>query len=107
MQITDRDRLAEALGTPRFLLFKHSHRCPISTRARAEYDAFVAAHPDVATGWIDVVADRELSLAAADETGVEHASPQALLLREGRAAWHASHFDITEAALEEAVAAAP
>jgi len=107
MQITDRDGLAKALAAPRFLLFKHSHRCSISTRARAEYDAFLAAQPDVATGWIDVVADRELSLATADETGVEHASPQALLLREGRVDWHASHFDITRAALEEAVAAAP
>ena len=36
-------------------------------------------------------------------TGVRHESPQALWIVAGRVAWHASHFDITVAALAAAV----
>ncbi len=99
MQITDRTRLEEALRAERFLLFKHSNRCPVSTRAQSEYEAFVQAHSDVPTGWIDVVDQHEWSLWVAAESGVEHQSPQALWIRDGRVAWSASHFKITQAAL--------
>ena len=102
-QIVDEAGLAEALGAPRFLLFKHSFRCPISTRARHAYEAFRAASPKVPTGWIDVVRHRALSQRAAEATGVRHESPQVLWLRSGVPAWHASHHAITEAALEQAV----
>ena len=102
LRIEDRSGLREALGADLFLLFKQSFRCPISLRAFAEYEAFVAAHPDVPTGWIDVVADRELSQEAARRTGVTHESPQALLIRDGAVAWHASHGAITVEALAKA-----
>ena len=39
--IRNADHLAEALRANRFLLFKHSFRCPISARAFDEYQAFV------------------------------------------------------------------
>ena len=48
------------------------------------------------------MAHRDLSLLAAEETGVAHKSPQALLIRDGRVAWHASHGQITTHALEAA-----
>jgi len=99
----DRSGLDNALGADLFLLFKHSFRCPISGRAFEEYDEFVAAHPEVPTGWIDVVADRPLSLHAAERTGVTHQSPQALLIRDGSVVWDASHGSITEASLEQAL----
>ena len=66
----------------------------VSDRAFKEYEAFVADHA-IETGWINVVADRDLSLQVAEETGIEHKSPQALLMKKGEVAWHASHFDIT------------
>ena len=37
-------------------------------------------------------------------TGVRHESPQVLLLREGRAAWHASHRGITGERVRAALA---
>lgn len=98
-RIQDDAALDAALAAERFLLFKHSTRCPISARAFAEYQAFVEAHPDVATGWVDVIRERGLSLAVAERTGVEHASPQALLLEAGRAVWTASHGSITRSTL--------
>ena len=98
-QIRDEAQLGNALAADGYLLFKHSTRCPVSAHAFSEYRAFVQAHPDVTHGWIDVVADKALSLAAASRTRVEHQSPQALWIAMGSVSWHASHFDITQAAL--------
>jgi bacillithiol system protein YtxJ len=102
LRIRDRSGLEDALGADLFLLFKHSFRCPVSGRAFEEYREFVEAHPEVPTGWIDVVADRPLSLRVAEVTGVTHESPQALLIRDGAVAWHASHGAITTETLEGA-----
>jgi len=102
-QITERDALEAALASGSFLLFKHSPVCPVSAKAKSEYEAFVAER-EVPTGWIDVIAQRDWSQWVAHETRVEHQSPQALLVRGGKVAWHASHFGITQAALREALA---
>jgi bacillithiol system protein YtxJ len=95
--------LAAALAAPRYLLFKHSTSCPISAAAFAQYRRFAEAHPDVATGWIDVIAERPLARAVAERTGVRHESPQALVLETGAVRWDASHGAITVASLEQAL----
>lgn len=92
-----------ALAAPRFLVFKHSLICPASDRAFAEYEAFVVARPDVPTAWIDVIGERTWARHVAAATGVAHQSPQALFVRDGKAAWHASHGEITRKALAAAV----
>ena len=95
-QITDQDALDAALAADRFLLFKHSDRCSISVHAFRDYRLFVEAHPDVPTGWIDVVAHRDWAREVARHVEVRHESPQALWLSQGHALWHASHFQITQ-----------
>ena len=101
-QITDMSDLEEALRSAAFLLFKHSYRCSISARSFSEYTAFIESNSEVATGWIDVVGDRELALWVAAQTGVGHQSPQALWIKDGAVAWSASHFDITRKSLAAA-----
>ena len=91
-----------ALRQPRVLLFKHSTACPISAAAHEEYQAFCAAHPDVPTLLVDVIADRATARGIADRCGVRHESPQAILFENGRAVWHASHTAITQATLQAA-----
>lgn len=44
--------------------------------------------------------DRPLSLAIAERTGVQHESPQVICLVGGKAVRHASHYEITAAALK-------
>ena len=105
-QIDAESELQAALDASSFLLFKHSYRCPISLRAFREYQIWVEANPDAVTGWIDVVGERALSLAAASRTGIGHESPQAILLRDGRPVWNASHGAITRASLADALRAA-
>ena len=102
-QITELDALEAALASDRFLLFKHSRVCPISSRAFAAYVRFARENPDVPTGWIDVVGQRPWSQKVAAVTGVTHQSPQAILIRGGKAAWHETHGSITADALADAV----
>ena len=49
--------------------------------------------------------DRPLSLAIAERTGVAHQSPQVICLAGGKAVRHASHYDITGAALKKMIPA--
>ncbi|MDO3409349.1 bacillithiol system redox-active protein YtxJ [Saccharibacillus sp. CPCC 101409] len=87
------------------LVFKHSTRCPISARAYEEAKRYLQGTPNEEAGYvlIHVVEDRPVSLEAADRLGVEHASPQAILLKNGKAVWNTSHSRITSAALQEAL----
>jgi bacillithiol system protein YtxJ len=85
------------------MCFKHSFTCPISAAAYEEWQSFVAAHPDVPTLFVDVIADRAVARGLADECGVPHASPQAILFRNGRAVWNASHGAITAESLARAL----
>ena len=101
--IVDFEDLELVLAAPQFLLFKHSRSCGTSTRAFRQYEQFLADLDDLPTAWLDVVTQSEWAQHVASETGVPHESPQALLLRDGRVEWHASHWDITVDTLREAV----
>jgi bacillithiol system protein YtxJ len=68
-------------------------------RARLQADAGVKTPVAI----LVVQDDRELSRDVATRTGVRHETPQALVLRNGRAVWAASHFDISADAVEQAV----
>lgn len=86
------------------LLFKHSTRCGTSFEAFDELQAHlrVSAAP-VSYKIITVQSHRHVSDAAAERLGVRHETPQAILLRDGRPVWKASHFRITAGALARAL----
>ena len=84
------------------VVFKHSTTCPISARAyrqMAQLDRTRVG--DVAL--VVVQNARKISDEIARRTSVTHESPQAFVLRDGKAVWDASHFDITAEAVERAV----
>src|SRR5262245_56606281 len=88
--------IAESCERP-VLLFKHSRHCGISCGALDELTAHIeaqAASP-VAYKMITVQTHRPVSDAAAHRLGIRHETPQAILLRDGKAVWNASHFMIT------------
>ena len=92
--------LDAVLGERDAVLLKHGEHCPISRAARGELDAFAERHPEIHVYRVEVTGQRALSDEVADRLGVAHASPQAFVLRAGRVAWRAQHFDITARALE-------
>lgn len=86
------------------LLFKHSLTCPISRRAYNELISYLEeADPEVSYNLITVQTARPISNEIASRLGVRHESPQAILVRDGREIWNASHFAITSSSLRQAI----
>ena len=87
------------------LIFKHSNACPISSRARDEVERFVDAAEggDFGFGMVVVQEARPLSQAIEAKLGVRHESPQALVIRDGKVVWNASHWNVTGDALGKAL----
>ncbi len=84
------------------LLFNHDWGCGGSLRAYGEMRAVGGDHGVI--GLIDVRVAREVTAEVARRTGVRHESPQVLLLRNGLAAWSASHGGVRATAVERALA---
>jgi len=82
------------------LIFKHDPWCGISRRVEKELRRLGGTLPT-----IDVARDRSISLGLAERTGVQHESPQVLLLRNGEAIWSASHRDVTSDKVTQALEA--
>ncbi len=86
------------------LLFKHSLTCPISTRAFRELQSYLDnADPRISYKLITVQTARSVSDEAAARLRLEHESPQAILVRNGRELWNASHSEITAETLDQAI----
>ncbi len=94
--------IAESRERP-VLVFKHSRHCGVSCEALDELYAHIdRADGNAAYKMITVQTHRPVSDAAARRLGVRHETPQALLLRDGKVVWNASHFSITAHALDQA-----
>ena len=85
------------------IVFKHSPTCMISRLAYGAVARFRSAQPDLPIHLISVRRRRDVSMYVADRTGVEHASPQILVLRRGHVVANASHDEITESWLQHCV----
>lgn len=101
LELTAPDQLEPILTQGKWLLFKHSTRCPISAHAHDEYQEWLAAAGEdrVRTARVLVVEARPVSNAIAERLKVRHESPQAILIEDGKVLWHASHHSITADAL--------
>ena len=87
------------------LVFKHSSACPVSFTAKRQFDQFAVANPDVPPRLVVIQQERELSNALETVSRLRHESPQALIVRDGRVLWDASHGGITKPRLEQAFVA--
>ena len=86
------------------LLFKHSFTCGVSAEALDELVAHLNnGEVDASYAMITVQTHRELSNAVARKLGVRHETPQALLIRDSRVVWSASHFRVTARAVDAAL----
>lgn len=85
--------------SPLFAVFKHSTRCSISSMAknRVERDWDL----DFPVYYLDLVALRSLSNFIAQQSGVEHQSPQLIVFHHGKPIYDASHTSISIDDLKE------
>jgi bacillithiol system protein YtxJ len=100
--IVNESDVAALLAAPLAVLYKHSPICSTSGFAYDEMLAFRRLS-QVPVYLVDVVKHRALSRALAERTGVTHASPQAIILRQGVPAWYRSHFEIEAQAMTRVV----
>ena len=107
------DRLLSESHTRPLLVFKHSFTCGTSAEALDELiehlndDIVASGGPDTAYAIVTVQTHRDVSNAVTTKLGVRHETPQALLIRNGRVVWAASHFRVTADAVKKALSAFP
>jgi len=85
----------------KFIFFKNSMTCPISTSAFSQFEQFTQEYPNVPTYYLNVQQSRELSNYIAEKFGVKHESPQILLFQDKQIVWHTSHWSITKEEIEK------
>lgn len=92
-------------GNAPVLIFKHSYRCNISRAAldRLERNWNDNEMTHVKAYFLDLLSNRQLSDAIAGTFGVEHESPQILLISKGRAILDLSHFEIDYGQIKGAI----
>ena len=105
------DRLLSESHTRPLLLFKHSYTCGVSAEALDELvdhlneDVIAAGMPEPQYAMVTVQTDRDVSNAVSKKLEIRHETPQALLVRDGRFIWSASHFRVTADAMKKALTA--
>jgi bacillithiol system protein YtxJ len=90
------DKLFEASSEKPVLLFKHSITCPISTDASNQMS--------IINGDVNIVivqSSREISNAIAERTNIPHESPQAIIIKDRKPIFQASHYNITTDSIEK------
>jgi bacillithiol system protein YtxJ len=79
------------------IIFKHSTRCSVSRMAlkqfENEYDV-ETLRCNVSTYFLDLLEYRTISNEIAIRFGVNHQSPQLLLIKDGKSVYDVSHSDI-------------
>ena len=95
------DRLFQQSFERPVVLLKHSTTCGISSGVYREV-GLVASDVNV----VVIQTHRDISNAIAVRTGLRHESPQAIILKDGKPVYHASHYDIEAAHIEASLALA-
>jgi bacillithiol system protein YtxJ len=108
-KLTNRDQLnalQDESKTRPVIIFKHSTRCSISQTVlnRLERHWSDLETPDVKPYFLDLLTYRDISNQIAKVFEVEHESPQIILVQNGKAVYHTSHFEIDYRAVKEALA---
>lgn len=87
------------------VIFKHSTRCPISSMAKSRLEK--AWKDEEMEGvdfyYLDLIRFREISNAIAQQFGIDHESPQVLVIKNGACIYDESHGGISYDQLREIV----
>lgn len=97
--INDLETALEASHQQPIALFKHSTRCSVSLMAKKSVERFWDL--DIDAYYLDLIAHRDVSNAIAEKLAIQHQSPQMILVKDGKAIYHASHGAIDVDAMGE------
>jgi bacillithiol system protein YtxJ len=82
------------------IIFKHSTRCSISSVAKNRLEKSEAPG-DTPFYYLDLLSHRQLSNSVAERFGIEHESPQILLIKDGQCVYDESHTGINMNEIKE------
>lgn len=77
------------------LIFKHSTRCSVSATALDRLERKEGTLSTISNFYLDLITYRSISNEIAQRYQVIHESPQALIIRNGKAIHVTTHFDIS------------
>ncbi|WP_207426109.1 bacillithiol system redox-active protein YtxJ [Pedobacter sp. SYSU D00535] len=88
------------------IIFKHNTSCPISKMTREKFEEDAGLIPEgTAVYFLDLLSYRNVSDAVAQEFGVEHESPQMLVIKDGNCTLNQSLYTINAGAAAAALTA--
>ena len=90
-QLNEIDRLSGSSDHVGVLIFKHSTRCYVSSSAYRKLENEWDFGEDLPLYYLDLIRHRDISDAISRRYGVDHESPQVILVKNGVAVGNASH----------------
>lgn len=77
-------------------IFKHSTRCSISSMAKSRLESkWDFDSEKLPIYYLDLISYRNISNLIADKFGVQHQSPQILIIKDGNCVYNGSHMSIS------------
>ena len=95
------ERFISAAGESPAIVFKHSNTCGISARVYREMSQVTRP-----VGIVVVQQARDVSDEIERRFGIQHETPQALIVQGDSVLWSASHYAVKAQAIEEVLTAA-
>lgn len=103
-QANQLSNIVESSTQKSVLIFKHSTTCSISNTSLNRLERnWNPEEMSIDAYYLDLLSYRALSNQIAELFQVEHESPQVLIIQQGKAVYHASHFDIDYAELKKKI----
>ena len=97
VQLTHLDQLDDIIHLSNekpAVIFKHSTRCSISRMALKQFESEFDLTDKITPYFLDLLEHRPISNEIANLFGVQHQSPQTIVIKAGKAIHDASHSDI-------------
>lgn len=102
--LADLDEAIALSHSKSVMLFKHSTRCSISSMALSRIESeWNYSDEEVLPFYLDLIAHRDVSNAIASKLNVFHASPQMIVVKNGKSVLDASHNEIRAKLVGEVV----
>ncbi|MBN8641448.1 MAG: bacillithiol system redox-active protein YtxJ [Flavobacteriales bacterium] len=102
-ELTDLGQLNEIINESTeqpVIIFKHSTRCSISRFSLKQFESEFDLEGKVIPYFLDLLNHRDISNEIAIRFGIEHQSPQLILIQDGKATYDASHDAISVASVK-------
>ena len=101
-EISQLDEIIAASYQKPLAIYKHSTRCSVSVMAKRSLEQqWQVGDDELPVYYLDLLTYRPISNRIAELFSVHHQSPQLILIKDGKAIYHASHSEIDFDAMVE------